>query len=393
MGGWFGGVREEIAQEASLSIDVGSGKQRRLAAKDRAAAKASSADHRTRASSRTNSAACGGHRPPKLNAEDNQATSVAMCDFGVSPGLGALSDLQSCRSSDASVTASSGTGLASDRASDTSMPSTTSPQPGSKLWVCPSFGTFSDMQAAPAVRPLSRRGTAHQCGVNGQQKQAIRNDFYASLVLADRDNIEITHQGVHRESSARLPAYSGRRPLNWAPTRAQHTRPWARGKVISEGIMRLATPHLAAVRRSRRNRRARNSGGSRLSSGEVGRAVKTRAAYGACKSSRAAEEASSSRVDGLGRGTLPATRAVKLWLALDERARLFSVERVVPAGRRFKTTCDFLSAVSSLPASKPWTSRKGERAVAFEQGWEGVGPRKMPKRPAECTSGDLPRNL
>ena len=175
---------------------------------------------------------------------------------------------------------SSGTGLASDRASDTSMPSTTSPQPGSKLWVCPSFGTFSDMQAAPAVRPLSRRGTAHQCGVNGQQKQAIRNDFYASLVLADRDNIEITHQGVHRESSARLPAYSGRRPLNWAPTRAQHTRPWARGKVISEGIMRLATPHLAAVRRSRRNRRARNSGGSRLSSGEVGRAVKTRAAYG-----------------------------------------------------------------------------------------------------------------
>ena len=40
-------------------------------------------------------------------------------------------------------------------------------------------------------------------------------------------------------------------------------------------------------------------------------------------------------VDGLGRGTLPATSVVKLWLVLDGRARLFSMEQVVPK-RGFK---------------------------------------------------------
>ena len=57
--------------------------------------------------------------------------------------------------------------------------------------------------------------------------------------------------------------------------------------------------HLAAVsgngRRSRLSRRARNSGASRESLREVGRAVKMRAANGpACESSKAVEEASSS---------------------------------------------------------------------------------------------------
>ena len=70
------------ASPSTLAV-AASGKERRLAAKDRAAAKASSADHRResadvtvarvatgaarardRASSRTNSAACGDHRPP-----------------------------------------------------------------------------------------------------------------------------------------------------------------------------------------------------------------------------------------------------------------------------------------------------------------------------------------
>ena len=104
--------------------------------------------------------------------------------------------------------------------------------------------------------------------------------------------------------------------------------------------------HLAAVsgsgRRSRRSRRARNSGESRASSGEVRRAVKMRAANGPfCESSRAAEEASSSRnkarwqVNGLGRGTLPATSVVRLWFVSNERTRHFSMEQVVP-GRGFK---------------------------------------------------------
>ena len=100
--------------------------------------------------------------------------------------------------------------------------------PGRKLWVCPNFGTFSDTQSCPsgAVTVSAWHASCsegrHQCRVNGKlhtapQRQAIRDDFYASLVLADRDNIEITHKGMHRDSSARLPAYP------WPPPRASAT--------------------------------------------------------------------------------------------------------------------------------------------------------------------------
>ena len=85
------------------------------------------------------------------------------------------------------------------------------------------------------------------CGVNGKlytapQGQAVRDDFYASLILADGDNIEILQKDLHRNSCARLPAYSSWQQLVRVGPRMQYTRAWASGKVLSEGIMWLATP-------------------------------------------------------------------------------------------------------------------------------------------------------
>ena len=81
----------------------------------------------------------------------------------------------------------------------TSMPSTTSRQrcPEASPGYVRAVARSSTRKAAPAVRPLSRRRRPiqascsegrHQCGVNGKlhtapQKQAIRDDFHASLVL------------------------------------------------------------------------------------------------------------------------------------------------------------------------------------------------------------------
>ncbi|CAE7669755.1 unnamed protein product [Symbiodinium sp. CCMP2592] len=126
--------------------------------------------------------------------------------------------------------------------------------------------------------------------------------------------------------------------------------------------MWLATP---ASRRSERERQA-EQWDSKVNSSEVGRAVTTRAAHSpAGESSKAGIELSqqSSQAETLdeGHGTLPATSVVKLWLVLDERARLLSVnlpENVV-TGRGFKANGGRRS--------------KSERAVAPEPGWESVG--------------------
>ena len=132
-------------------------------------------------------------------------------------------------------------------------------------------------------------------GVGAELPQrCVRDDFYASLVLADGDNIEITHKNMHRNSCTSLPAYSSGSSFELAP----------HGNAIHQSVgwspkASCGWPHryLAAVsgsgRRSRRSRRARNSRESRESSSEAGRAVKMRAANGpACESSKAAEEAS-----------------------------------------------------------------------------------------------------
>ena len=163
-----------------------------LAGKARAAGKASSADHRRasadvtaarvatgaarardRASSRTNSAACGDHRPPTSIAEDNQATSVAMC---------ALSDPQSGPSGDASVTA----------------------------W-----------------RPSSRQGR-HQGCVDGElhaapQRQAVGNDFNAPLVLPGGDTIEVTHQDMSGNSCPGLLFHTRTAARSRGPSRERNT--------------------------------------------------------------------------------------------------------------------------------------------------------------------------
>eukprot|EP00439_Symbiodinium_sp_Y106_P044484 s3071_g5.t1 len=71
----------------SLFIDVGSGRQwptaqRRLAAKDRAAEKASSADHRRASADVTAAVWQREPREPEIGRAV-QVTSIAMCEFGV----------------------------------------------------------------------------------------------------------------------------------------------------------------------------------------------------------------------------------------------------------------------------------------------------------------------
>ena len=146
-------------------------------------------------------------------------------------------------------------------------------------------------------------------------------------------HIEITHKNMHRDSSARLVAYCGSRSLKSAPTRAQHTRPWASSKVISDGIKGLAKQ---AYRCSERECQAEPT--QQESSEQQGfqggpcseNAGRVRSC---CESSRSAKAASSSR-------NKPSTgwdaaRCQPRVLSSCGSTRIFSMEQAVP-GREFK---------------------------------------------------------
>ncbi|CAE7945980.1 unnamed protein product, partial [Symbiodinium sp. KB8] len=215
-GGLLGWVSENVAEERHVTISVGSagqGERKEAGGKGLRGCKGEECKPAQHKSGSARRPLCRG-RADQRNAK--AAVNAARCAEGAAQAL-----LRAKADKLSGLGTPAPTNLWAKHHKPTAAPAR-------KFWVCPGFSTFSDTQSCNGAATVSAWHAScgerrHRCVVNGKLHtapwgQAVRDDFYASFVLADGDNMEITHKDVHRNSCARLPAYSGSSSFEWAIT-------------------------------------------------------------------------------------------------------------------------------------------------------------------------------